>query len=106
MIVQVTNTGGDLGQLSPNHFDLAMPGGGVGLFPQGCAKQFDGAWQRNTYGGYTDRSQCNILPAGGFRDGCFFRFDWFQNADNPRVSFREVSCPQALIDRSHCRRWS
>ena len=27
MVVQVTNTGGDLGD---NHFDLQMPGGGVG----------------------------------------------------------------------------
>jgi len=29
MIVQATNTGGDLGN---NHFDIAMPGGGVGIF--------------------------------------------------------------------------
>lgn len=106
MIVQVTNTGRDLGMSNPNHFDLAIPGGGVGYFQQGCAKQFDGAWMGNQYGGYTDRSQCNILPAGDFRNGCFFRFDWFQNADNPTANFREVSCPQALIDRSHCGRWS
>jgi hypothetical protein len=44
MIVQATNTGGDLGHVcllfftltllttSQNHFDLMMPGGGVGLF--------------------------------------------------------------------------
>ncbi|KAG9232436.1 family 45 glycosyl hydrolase [Amylocarpus encephaloides] len=102
MIVQVSNTGGDLHQ---NQFDIAMPGGGVGYFPQGCAKQFNGAWMGNTYGGYTSREQCGNLPAGQFRDGCHFRFDWFQNADNPNVNFREVSCPQALIDRSHCGRW-
>jgi hypothetical protein len=28
-IVQITNTGGDLGD---NHFDLQIPGGGVGIF--------------------------------------------------------------------------
>jgi hypothetical protein len=28
LIVQVTNTGGDLGE---NHFDIQMPGGGVGI---------------------------------------------------------------------------
>jgi hypothetical protein len=28
-IVQITNTGGDLGD---NHFDLEIPGGGVGIF--------------------------------------------------------------------------
>lgn len=37
MIVQVTNTGSDLGK---NHFDIAMPGGGVGLF-NGCSAQWN-----------------------------------------------------------------
>ncbi|KAF1971410.1 family 45 glycosyl hydrolase [Bimuria novae-zelandiae CBS 107.79] len=105
MVVQVTNTGGDLGTGAPNHFDLAIPGGGVGAFPEGCAKQFDGAWMGNQYGGYTARDQCYILPAGGFRDACFFRFDWFRNADNPAVEWREVGCPQAMIDRTGCGRW-
>lgn len=103
MIVQATSTGGDLEQ---NHFDIAMPGGGVGYYTQGCAKQFPGVWQGAQYGGYTQRSDCDRLPAGQFRDGCYFRFDWFKNADNPRVDFREVSCPQAMIDRTHCGRWS
>lgn len=35
MVVQITNTGGDLGN---NHFDLQLPGGGVGLF-NGCSSQ-------------------------------------------------------------------
>lgn len=38
MVVQVTNTGGDLGS---NHFDLQIPGGGVGIF-NGCQSQ---VWQ-------------------------------------------------------------
>lgn len=37
MVVQVTNTGSDL---SRNHFDIAMPGGGVGIF-NGCTKQWE-----------------------------------------------------------------
>ncbi|KAB5589688.1 putative effector protein/endoglucanase [Ceratobasidium theobromae] len=37
MIVQATNTGGDLGN---NHFDLMIPGGGVGAFGGGCAAQY------------------------------------------------------------------
>ncbi|KAF3076039.1 hypothetical protein CFAM422_000965 [Trichoderma lentiforme] len=103
MIIQVTNTGSDL---ENNHFDLAIPGGGVGIFPQGCQSQFDGAWMGDTYGGYQNRNDCYNLPEGQFRDGCFFRFDWFQNAQNPTVEFHEVSCPQAMIDRTHCGRWS
>ncbi|KAL8396370.1 hypothetical protein RB596_009853 [Gaeumannomyces avenae] len=102
MIVQVTNTGGDLGE---NHFDLAMPGGGVGWYQDGCASQFPGTWMGNQYGGYNSRNDCYNLPAGMFRDGCFFRFDWFRNAQNPNVEFHEVSCPQAMIDRTKCGRW-
>merc|ERR1719478_1950994 len=37
MVVQVTNTGSDLGE---NHFDIQAPGGGFGIF-DGCTKQFD-----------------------------------------------------------------
>lgn len=101
MIVQVTNTGGDLGQ---NHFDLAIPGGGVGIF-NGCSQQWGGINLGNRYGGFTDRSQCATLPAQ-WQGGCYWRFDWFKNADNPSVEFEEVSCPQAMIDRTGCGRWS
>lgn len=44
MIVQITNTGSDLGQ---NHFDVAMPGGGAGLYSTGCTREWDapvGGW--------------------------------------------------------------
>lgn len=39
MIVQATNTGGDLGG---NQFDLMIPGGGEGIF-DGCTPQY-GSW--------------------------------------------------------------
>ncbi|CAF1393706.1 unnamed protein product, partial [Rotaria sordida] len=100
LIVQVTNTGGDLGE---NHFDLQMPGGGVGLF-DGCSKQFPEVskplWGQQ-YGGISQRSQCNNLPAS-LRPGCFWRFDWFQNADNPKMTFKEVPCPTALTANTQC----
>lgn len=100
MIVQATNTGGDLGQ---NHFDLLIPGGGVGIFTQGCPAQF-GSWNGGQqYGGVSSRSDCNNLPAA-VRDGCFWRFDWFQNADNPSVNFQKTACPSELIAKSGCRR--
>ncbi len=54
MVVQVTNTGGDLGE---NHFDIQMPGGGVGLF-NGCAPQWgapDAGWG-DRYGGVSSSS--------------------------------------------------
>jgi len=62
--------------------------------------------QGPAWGGFSHRSQCDALPAG-FRDGCYWRFDWFgYDADAkdlwPSVSFAEVSCPQQLIDRTGC----
>ncbi|KAF2249421.1 glycoside hydrolase family 45 protein [Trematosphaeria pertusa] len=103
LVVQVTNTGGDLGE---NHFDLQIPGSGMGLFTDACAKQFPGVWLGEQYGGYSNRDDCNRLPEGNFRNGCFWRFDWFQNANNPTMDFKEVQCPQAMIDRTGCGRWS
>ncbi|CAH1128436.1 unnamed protein product [Ceutorhynchus assimilis] len=38
MIVQNVNTGGDL---SSNHFDIQIPGGGVGIFTRGCSTQWN-----------------------------------------------------------------
>jgi hypothetical protein len=117
MIVQTTNTGGDLGQ---NHFDIAMPGtqtpfsdaptqdtnhrigGGVGIF-NACSSQWGAppqGWGQQ-YGGISQRSACDSFPEK-LKPGCYWRFDWFKNADNPDVSFKEVTCPKALTDKSSC----
>lgn len=99
-IVQVTNTGGDLGN---NHFDLMIPGGGMGLFTAGCPAQF-GSWNGGAqYGGVTTRDQCAQLPAP-VQAGCQWRFDWFQNADNPSMNFVRVKCPAAITQKTNCTR--
>ncbi|KAK1767198.1 putative endoglucanase type K [Phialemonium atrogriseum] len=101
MIVQATNTGGDLGN---NHFDLAIPGGGVGQF-NACTNQYgapSNGWGER-YGGVGSRSDCDSFPAA-LKDGCYFRFDWFQGADNPSVSFQQVACPAAITEKSGCTR--
>jgi len=99
MIVQITNTGTDL---SDNHFDIQMPGGGVGIF-NGCSSQWGapGSGWGAQYGGISSASQCNDLPAQ-LRDGCNWRFDWFKNADNPSVTFERVQCPKELTDITGC----
>ncbi|KAI8387371.1 endo-beta-D-1,4-glucanase [Blakeslea trispora] len=101
MVVQVTNTGGDLGA---NHFDLQLPGGGVGVF-NGCQSQWgtpsDGWGQR--YGGVGSVSECSTLPSA-LQAGCKFRFNWFKNADNPTMTFKEVTCPAELTSRTGCSR--
>ncbi|TEY74372.1 hypothetical protein BOTCAL_0073g00110 [Botryotinia calthae] len=100
MIVQATNTGGDLGS---NQFDLAIPGGGFGIF-DACTHQYPStpasAWGAQ-YGGLSNRTQCASLPAA-LQPGCYWRFDWFLNADNPGVTFKQVACPAALTAKSGC----
>ncbi|KAI0206691.1 glycoside hydrolase family 45 protein [Astrocystis sublimbata] len=55
MIVQSTNTGGDLNAGS-NHFDILMPGGGVGIF-DGCASEFGHSLPGQQYGGVAGRDE-------------------------------------------------
>ena len=98
MIVQVTNTGGDLGN---NHFDLQMPGGGFGIF-DACTNQFGSSYSwGQRYGGVSQRTDCNNLPPV-LRSGCFWRFDWFENADNPQMRLKQVTCPTVLTANTNC----
>lgn len=98
MIVQVTNKGGDLGS---RHFDLQIPGGGLGIF-DGCSPQF-GHWNGGArYGGLSDASQCPNLPHA-LQHGCYWRFNDFKNADNPNAYFKRITCPSVLTDITGCR---
>lgn len=101
LVVQAINVAGDLGS---NQFSLLIPGGGVGIF-NGCQSQWgapaDGWGAR--YGGISSKSDCAKLPAS-LQPGCHWRFDWFQNADNPTVSFRRIKCPVELTTRTGCKR--
>jgi hypothetical protein len=106
MVVQVTNTGGDL---SSNHFDIQMPGGGFGIF-DGCTSQWpgsEGKWG-NRYGGHWYRDQCSGLP-WQLQWGCYWRFDWFENSDNPNILLIRTACPNSIVAKTGCRRsddWS
>jgi hypothetical protein len=33
-------------------------------------------------------------------DACDWFVDWFEVADNPEFLYKEIPCPQALIDRT------
>lgn len=100
MIVQATNTGGDLGS---NQFDISIPGGGVGIF-NGCTTEWgapSSGWGAQ-YGGISSNT-CSTFPEA-LQAGCNWRFDWFQNADNPTVDFTQVACPAAITKNSGCTR--
>ncbi|CAH1154983.1 unnamed protein product [Phaedon cochleariae] len=99
-LVQITNTGGDLGS---NQFDLAIPGGGVGNFTQGCHDQWNAPWigWGDQYGGVYSAEQCSELPEV-LQPGCRFRFEFLENVSNPQVSFQQVQCPAEIVAISNC----
>lgn len=79
-----------------------MPGGGFGIF-NGCTTELgtpSTGWGAQ-YGGISSRSQCDAFPEK-LKAGCYWRFDWFQNADNPDITFKQVACPAALTAKSGC----
>jgi len=98
MIVQATNTGGDVAQ---TQFDLAMPGGGFGIF-DGCGQEWGATsaiWGAQYGGSSTDT--CPQFPTK-LQAGCNFRWGWFEGADNPTVQWQTVACPAALTELSGC----
>jgi hypothetical protein len=119
MIVQAINVGGDVGS---GQFDLAIPGGGVGLF-NACSAQWGVSADQlgPDYGGFlaackqsvsaTDGTalkncvaqKCTDIFAGrGLTEleaGCRWFVEWFHAADNPSLRYAEVPCPSALSDR-------
>lgn len=120
MIVQVTNTGGDLTAEGELQFDLLIPGGGVGIF-DACTKQWGATADQmgKRYGGFLSACQDKLgwdAPHDSYKgcvkkrcedlflesgredlmDGCRWFVDWFEAADNPNLVFKEVECPDAL----------
>lgn len=107
MVVQVTNTGSDLGQ---KHFDIQIPGGGFGIFNACVGPENDipfyqtgseSDWGQR-YGGVNSDTQCANIPQN-VQDGCNWRFNDFLNSDNPAVKYRAVRCPDSLVAKSGCR---
>ncbi|CAF9925014.1 MAG: hypothetical protein HETSPECPRED_005721 [Heterodermia speciosa] len=79
MVVQATNTGSDVGS---TQFDLAIPGGGFGMF-DGCSKEWgatSAVWGAQ-YGGPSTNT-CPSFPKA-LQPGCGFRWGWMGGADNP-----------------------
>mmetsp|Transcript_24469 Transcript_24469/g.44539 ORF Transcript_24469/g.44539 Transcript_24469/m.44539 type:complete len:365 (+) Transcript_24469:45-1139(+) len=117
MIVQASNIGHDV---ADGQFDVMIPGGGVGIF-DACSYQWDVTTPQlgNKYGGFLSECQekhgshadhgvhkqcvldkCNsIFNSSKFsrlHDGCKFFVDWYEVADNPTHTYRQVPCPKEL----------
>jgi hypothetical protein len=124
MIVMAINIGFDVGG---GQFDILVPGGGVGAF-NGCSTQWGisndllGAQYggllsacEQEFGYYDHEALKNCLRAKNdelFRsrgltemaEGLDWFIDWFEAADNPNLIYREIPCPQELIDISGMQR--
>lgn len=104
MVVQITNTGADLGE---NHFDVQVAGGGFGIF-DGCTKQWGapaGSWGKR-YGGVMasgwGKAGCRKLPSA-LKKSCEWQFDYL--GDNPIVAAHyRVKCPAEITQVSQCTR--
>lgn len=118
MIVQAINIGGDVGS---GQFDIAIPGGGVGAF-NACSMQWSvpASQLGAQYGGFlADCKQSSGSDLAAIKScvkqkctsvfetknltelaaGCQWFVDWFQAADNPKLKYAEVACPNDLMNR-------
>lgn len=102
LVVQVINANGaDSVAPAGQHFDIAVPGGGIGA-ANGCKSQWNaGASWGQLYGGLgPNRIECEGLPEP-LRRGCRWQYDWLLDVRSD-VTYREIACPGALIRSSRC----
>lgn len=108
MIVQAINIGG----IDGNQFDLLIPGGGVGAM-NGCSTQWGSSTDLGVqYGGLLAeckgdancmKGKCQSVFGNmpGLLAGCNWFTGWFSSADNPKVIYKQVSCPQQIKSKSN-----
>ena len=114
LVVMASNIGGDV---EGNQFDIMIPGGGLGMFKNGCSQMGWGN-QGNEYGGLLSDCENEVGYDGDLlnkrkeclsrkcnevfkndeqaKEGCMFLATWMEAAGNPNFESKEVECPQAL----------
>ena len=106
LIIMANNIGYDV---EGGQFDLMIPGGGVGLF-NGC-KNWDQSKMGEQYGGLL--SLCGAGEVECLREkcadafdndplakkGCLFLADFLDAADNPKLTYQQVECPDVLREK-------
>lgn len=115
LIVMASNIGGDV---SSGQFDIMIPGGGVGI-KNACGNIGFNQGTTTTHGGmlsdcenevgyngdvYSKRKECltkkcNATFSGDALKGCLFLADFMEAAGNPLHTFKQVECPQVLLDK-------
>lgn len=114
LVVMASNIGGDV---QHGQFDVMIPGGGLGMFKNGCSQMGWGN-QGTEYGGLLSDCENEVGYDGDLlkkrkeclsrkcnevfkndeqaKEGCMFLATWMEAAGNPNFEFKEVECPQAL----------
>ena len=125
LIVMANNTG----TVGENHFDIMIPGGGLGAFdcfseqigsnPSDLGYRMGGLLSEcmfdedKSYGVPSNRftlemwqdcltKKCHRAFDGKPKellDGCLWQSSWLMAADNPNVYWTEVACPKALVEK-------
>jgi hypothetical protein len=111
MIVQVINNGG----VAADQFDLLIPGGGVGIL-NACSSNTNSQWGKNLdlgaqYGGFLAgcngdkacvKQKCMTTFSGkpDLQAGCDWFLNWYNAADNPSFTYKQVACPAAITQKS------
>lgn len=121
LIIMASNVGYDV---AGGQFDIMIPGGGVGNFDAltkqleylGGASSFMGERSggiyttcENEHGPDADVKEfkecvtegCNNAFGGNktLLQGCMWFVDWYETANNPVTLFKQVECPQYLVDK-------
>jgi len=111
MIVQAIN----FGDIGANHFDILIPGGGVGANNACTGKESKYQWGNvpggSTYGGFlttcndsmscvTDMCTAAFGSKPALVAACQWYTTWFNGANNPKVKYAEVPCPAAITAKS------
>jgi len=115
LIVMTSNKGGDVSQ---GQFDVLIPGGGVGQYNafssqisvstnqlgdqyggllSACEKESN--YNASTYKQCLTNKCISVFTDATLREGCIFLADWFEAAGNPTMLYKEVECPEYLINR-------
>ncbi len=120
LVVLSSNVGGDVAK---GQFDIMIPAGGLGAFNGfssqiGVAEDDLGARMGGLLTTCIEgvdyfktnmevlqncvREKCNKVfgnKAKDLLDGCLFVADWYMAADNPTHVYKEVECPQYLVNK-------
>lgn len=113
LIVIASNIGYDV---EAGQFDIMIPGGGVGIY-NGCSR-FNWGSQGAQYGGLlsecetesnytaskyksclTSKCEKSFANDPKAKEGCLFLANWMNAAGNPLHNFKEVECPQQLLNK-------